>query len=190
MVKKVQFGPQKLVVPRPVFLVGAVVNGKPNFITIGGGGLANGEPPMIALPIRHHQYTLEGIMQNRTFSINYPSVKQVKETDFCGLVSGRKVDKVAACGFHIFYGKTDKAPLIDECPVNLECKLMYAMNLGGHMMVIGQVEECHVNEDCLTDGKPDAKKINAMVFDPEQGVYLSFGDVVAKSHSVGRELIK
>jgi flavin reductase (DIM6/NTAB) family NADH-FMN oxidoreductase RutF len=190
MIKKVQLGAQKLVVPRPTFLVGAVVNGKPNFITIGGGGLANGEPPMICLPIRHHQYTLEGIMQNRTFSINYPSAKQVKETDFCGVISGRKVDKVAVCGFHIFYGKTDKAPLIDECPVNLECKLMYAMNLGGHMMVIGQVQEVHVNEDCFTDGKPDAKKIDAMVFDPEQGVYLSLGNVVAKSHSVGKELIK
>jgi flavin reductase (DIM6/NTAB) family NADH-FMN oxidoreductase RutF len=190
MVKKVQFGPRKLVVPRPIFLVGAVVNGRPNFITLGGGGLANGEPPMLALPIRHHQYTLEGILQNRTFSINYPSAKQVKETDFCGITSGRKVDKVAACGFHIYYGQTEKAPLIEECPVNLECKLMYAMNLGGHMMVIGQVEECHVNEDCLTDGKPDARKIDAMVFDAEQGVYLSIGGLVAKAYGVGKELMK
>ena len=188
MVKKVQFGPQKLVVPRPTFLVGAVVNGKPNFITIGGGGLANGEPPMICLPIRHHQYTLQGILGNRAFSINYPSVEQVKETDFCGMVSGRNVDKVAVCKFNIFYGKVEKAPLIEQCPVNLECTLMHTLNLGSHMLVIGQVEECHVNEDCLTDGKPDARKINAMVFDIEQGLYLAIGGIVAKAFSAGKEL--
>ncbi len=186
--KKVQLGPRKLVIPRPAWLIGALVKGKPNFITLGGGGLANGEPPMIILPIRHKQYTLEGIMENRVFSINYPSKSMVKEVDFCGITSGRNVDKVAACKFDIFYGKLGKAPLIEQCPVNLECRLMYAMNLGGHMSVIGQVEECHVNEDCLTDGKPDALKIDAMVFDPEQGVYLSLGTVVASAYSVGREL--
>jgi len=186
--KKVQFGPRKLMVPRPAMLVGAMVNGKPNFITIGGGGLADGEPPMISLPIRHHQYTLQGIMENRAFSINYPSVEQVKETDFCGMVSGRNVDKVAVCKFNIFYGKVEKAPLIEQCPVNLECTLMHTLNLGSHMLVIGQVEECHVNEDCLTDGKPDARKINAMVFDIEQGLYLAIGGIVAKAFSAGKEL--
>lgn len=185
---KVKLGPRKLMVPRPVMLVGADVYGKPNFITIGGGGLADGEPPMISLPIRHHQYTLQGIMENRAFSINYPSLEQVQETDFCGMVSGREADKVASCGFKIFYGKLAEAPLIEQCPVNMECKLMGMLNLGSHMMVIGEVTECHVNQDCMVDGKPDAKKINAMVFDAEQGLYLAFGDVVAKARSAGKQI--
>jgi len=68
---KTLLGPKRFMYPRPVFLVGANVNGKPNFITIGGGGVADGEPPMISIPIRHHQYTLKGILENRTFSIMY-----------------------------------------------------------------------------------------------------------------------
>ena len=63
------------------------------------------EPPTISVAIRHGRYTLKGIRQNMTFSVNVPSVDLVKETDYCGLVSGSKVNKVEACQFNVFYGK-------------------------------------------------------------------------------------
>ena len=185
---KVKFGPQRLMYPRPVFLVGAVVDGKPNFMTVGGGGVASGEPPMISLPIRHPCHTLKGIMQKRCFSINTPSVDLVKETDYCGLVSGSKVDKVKTCGFKLFYGELDSAPLIEQCPINLECKLAHVLTLGSHLLVIGEVVESHVDEDCLIGDKPDVRKINAMIFNMEQQLYLSFGDIIAKAFSIGKEL--
>ncbi|MFC1947078.1 flavin reductase family protein [Chloroflexota bacterium] len=187
MAKK-ELEPSRLMYPRPTLLVGANINGKANIMAVGGGGVANAEPPMIAVPIRHHQYTLEGIKQNSTFSVNTPSADMVKETDYCGIVSGRTADKVKDCGFHIFYGNLGTAPLIEQCPINLECEVVNILNLGTHSFVIGEVKGSFISEDCMTDNKPDVKKINPMIFNLESGEYLSFGPFIANAFSIGRKL--
>lgn len=174
--------------PRPTLLVGANVRGKANFMTVGGGGVADAGPPMIGVPIRHFQYTLKGILENMTFSVNTPSVEQVKETDYCGIVSGSKVDKVKACGFKVFYGDLQTAPMIDQCPFSLECRVVHVLNLGTHAFVIGEVKATYVSDDCLTDGKPDVRKIRPMVFNLEASDYSTVGEFVARAFSVGREL--
>ena len=187
MAKK-EIEPSRLMYPRPTLLVGANVNGKANFMAVGGGGVANAEPPMIAVPIRHPQYTLEGIKQNYTFSVNIPSSDIVRETDYCGIVSGRTTNKVEDCGFEIFYGKLETAPLIEQCPINLECEVVHILNLGTHAFVIGEVKGSFVSEDSIIDNKPDVNKIRPMIFNLERGEYISFGQTIAKAFSVGREL--
>jgi len=174
--------------PRPALLVGTNVDSKPNFMAVGGGGVANGKPPMIGIPIQHRYHTLKGIRQNMTFSVNTPSVDQVKELDYCGIVSGRDADKSAVCGFEVFYGTLKTAPMIEQCPLNHECRVVHILNLGSHAFVIGQIEGSYISEDCASDGKPDTEKIRPMVFNLESSVYLSFGEVVAKAYSIGREL--
>lgn len=185
---KVELVPERLMYPRPTLLVGSNVDGKANFMAVGGGGVANGEPPMIAVPIRHHCYTLKGVLQNMTFSVNTPSVDLVKEADYCGITTGAKVDKVKVCQFDVFYGHLKTAPLIEQCPVNLECKVVHVLNLGSHAFIIGEVKGTYVSDDCMTDGKPDARKIRPIVFNLETSEYLAFGEVIAKSYSIGREL--
>lgn len=185
---KVSLKADRWMYPRPALLVGANVNGKANFMAVGGGGVVNAEPPMIGVPIRHHQYTLKGIYQNLTFSVNIPSADQVKETDYCGIVSGSKVDKVKACGFKIFYGGLETAPLIEQCPMNLECKVVHILNLGIHAFVIGEVKSTQISGECLTDGKPDVGKMRPMIFNLEAREYGAFGPVIARAFSVGREL--
>ena len=80
------------------------------------------------------------------------------------------------------------APLIEQCPVNLECKVVHILNLGSHAFIIGEVKGTYVADDCLTDGKPDARKIRPIVFNLETSEYSAFGEVIAKSHSIGLEL--
>ncbi|MFC1987798.1 flavin reductase family protein [Chloroflexota bacterium] len=186
---KVTMGPQTLVYPKPVLLIGANVNDKPNFMAVAHGGIANSEPPMISVSVRHHRHTLIGIRQNSTFSVNVPSSDLVKEADYCGIVSGSKANKVEACQFNVFYGKLNNAPLIEQCPVNLECSVVHILELGSHALVIGQIEETHVSEDCLTDGKPDVDKIKPLIYTTAPACYLVFGRVVARAYSVGLELI-
>jgi flavin reductase (DIM6/NTAB) family NADH-FMN oxidoreductase RutF len=186
---KILVEPSDLIYPQPVLLVGANVNNKPNFLTASWVGIANGNPPMVSVAIRHNRYTLKGIKQNMTFSVNVPSTDTVKETDYCGLVSGSKVDKVEVCRFKVFYGKLASSPLIEQCPVNLECKVVHILDLGSHSLVIGRIRQAHVSEDCLTDGEPDINKIKPLVFITGlTGQYHALGELVAKAYSIGKEL--
>jgi flavin reductase (DIM6/NTAB) family NADH-FMN oxidoreductase RutF len=186
---KTLMGPQTLIYPMPALLVGANVDDKPNFMAVGWGGIVNGEPPMISVALRHQRYTLKGIKQNMTFSVNIPSTSLVKETDYCGIISGTKVNKAKVCRFKVFYGKLNNAPLIEQCPVNLECKVMHILDLGSHSLVIGRIEETHVSDSCLTDGKPDVNKIKPFSYTTAPASqYQALGEVVAKAFSIGKEL--
>ena len=188
---KVLLGPSTQIYPMPAFVIGANVNGKPNFMTAAWGGIANGEPPMISVAIRTHRYTHKGIMENSTFSVNIPSVDQAKEVDYCGIVSGAKANKAEVCKFNIFYGKLGNAPLIEQFPINLECKVMHTLKLGSHSLFIGQVEETHISEGCLTEGKPDFNKINPIVYTTDASrQYLALGDFIARAFKIGLELKK
>jgi len=120
--------------------------------------------------------------------VNTPSVDLVKETDFCGITTGAKVDKVKVCKFKVFYGHLKSAPLIEQCPVNLECRVAHILNLGSHMFIIGEGKGTYLSDDCLTDGKPDTKKIKPIIFNLETKEYSAFGEVIARALSIGREL--
>ncbi len=186
---KIEMGPQTLIFPMPVVLVGANVDGKPNFMAVAWCGIANSEPPMISVALRHQRYTHRGVKQNMTFSINVPSSDLVREADYCGIISGAKVNKVEVCQFKIVYGKLGNAPLIEQCPLNLECKVMHMLDLGSHALVVGRIEETYVSEDCLTDGKPDVKKIKPIIYTMEPiREYYAFGETIAKAFSIGKEL--
>jgi len=189
--KKARLGPTTLLYPMPAFLIGADVDDKPNFMTAAWSGIACSTPPMLTVALQHHRFTLKGIRQQGVFSVNVPSVDIVQETDYCGIVSGEREDKVAACAFKVFYGVLKKAPMIEQCPVNLECKLMHTLHLGSHTLVVGQVEEVHVSEDCLSDGEPDVLKINPLIYcTGADKAYYGFGERRAAAFSVGLEIKK
>lgn len=189
LMPKITTGPEIFIYPLPVVLVGANVDDKPNFLAVAACGIANAEPPMISVAIRHNRYTDKGIRQNMTFSVNIPSRDMVKETDYCGIVSGSQVNKVEVCRFKVFYGKLKNAPLIEQCPLNLECKVVHILDLGSHSLVIGKVDESYTSDNCLIDGKPDIDKIRPLVWARQPSLqYYALGEVVAKSHSVGLEL--
>jgi len=186
---KVEINPQPLICGTPTVLVGALVDGKPNFMAVAWCGVACSNPPMVSVAIRTQRHTMKGILQTREFSVNVPSVEQVAESDYCGIVSGASVDKVKACGFTIFSGKLKNAPLIEQCPVNLECKVEHILALGTHQLVVGKVESTHVSDNCMTDNKPDLRKIKPFFFTatlPQD--YCALGEQVGKQFSVGKTL--
>jgi len=89
----------------------------------------------------------------------------------------------------VFYGKLSSAPLIEQCPINLECQVVKILDLGSHSLVIGRIEETHISENCLTDGKPDASKIKPIVYiTGPAGEYHALGDFIGKAYSAGKEL--
>lgn len=188
---KVAIGPRTLLYPLPAVLVGANVEGKPNFMAAAWCGIVNSTPPMLSVSLQHHRHTLKGIKANNTFSVNVPCADMVMETDYCGIVSGSTTDKVATCKFNIFYGKLGNAPLISECPVNLELRVVHLLGLPSHAMIIGQVEEIHVTDSCLTNGEPDVDKMQPFLWVTQPtNEYRTIGKFIGKGWSVGRELKK
>ena len=183
---KKKLGPMPVIWPHPTVLVGANVDGKPDFAAVAWTGVAAGNPPAVTVGLQPQRYSLKGIYQNRNFSVNIPSVDLVKETDYCGLVSGKDTDKVRDCKFKVFYGNLNTAPLIEQCPINLECEVMHILNLGSHHLVVGKVVEVHFSEDCLTDGKPDIKKVKPFAFGP--GGYFVIGDTFAEAFKIGWQI--
>ncbi|MFC1909356.1 flavin reductase family protein [Chloroflexota bacterium] len=176
---KILMGPEMLLRTIPVILVGAIVDDKPNFMAVAAAGFASREPPMISMAIRPNRYTYKGIRQNSAFSINVPSIELIEETNYCGTVSGADVDKVEACKFSIFYGNSSSAPLIDQYPINMECKIVHLLELGSHVLVIGEVEETHVTESCMTDGKLDFDKIKPFTYTMGAGhEYRVMGEII------------
>ena len=187
--QKVKIGAQPFVYPTPAFLIGANVEKRANFMAAAWSGVACGEPPMITVGIKHARYTMKGVNENMTFSVNVPSVDQAREVDYCGIVSGAKVDKTAVCKFDVFYGKLENAPMIMQCPINLECKVEHMLDLGSHMLVIGKIEEVYVSGNCFTADHADIKKIRPLIWSMlPANVYQGLGPEVAKAFKAGLEL--
>ncbi len=185
---KKELMPQVLLPVRPILIVGANVGGKPNFFEVGGGGLVSTEPPMVVIPIRHQHQTLKGILENWTFSVNVPSVEQVKEADYCGIVSGAKTDKVKDCNFTIIYGKLTTAPMIDQCPINMECTVIQILRSDSHSIVVGRIDGTYLSEELVEDGKPNFARFAPLLWFREKGEYITSGKTIGKSRSIGNEL--
>jgi len=182
---KKKIGPQILVYPMPAVLVGADVDKKPNFMTAAFCNIMAFKPPAVSVGIQRIRHTMKGIEANGTFSVNIPPVSMVKEVDWCGLYSGRKKDKSEI--FNSFYGVLKNAPLIQECPLNLECRVKQTLDLGSHLMIVGEIVETYVNENCYADGKADPEKIDPLVYIPTVRKYYRLGEFVADAFQVGKE---
>jgi flavin reductase (DIM6/NTAB) family NADH-FMN oxidoreductase RutF len=183
--EKVKLGPQTLLYPMPAVLVGAKVDEKPNFMTAAWCGIAAHRPPALSVAVRKERYTFKGIEEQGAFSINIPSVHMAKKVDFCGIYSGKKKDKSQI--FKTFYGVLQSAPLIEECPVNLECKVIHSLDLGTHTLVVGEIIETYISNSCLSEGKPNPEKIDPLIYTPDAQRYQRLGEVIGRAFHMGKE---
>ena len=183
---KVNIGARNCLYPLPTTLVGALVNGKPNYITIAHVGIM--DPGSVSLGMNKTHYTNAGIKANGTFSVNIPSVQLVKETDYCGLMSGKTEDK-AAC-FKTFFGKLKTAPMIEECAVNMECELIKTVDFPNHDIFVGKVVATYCDETVLTDGVVDFGKVEPILFVMNDRSYWKLGTKLAKAWDIGKDLKK
>jgi flavin reductase (DIM6/NTAB) family NADH-FMN oxidoreductase RutF len=177
-----------LLPPMPMTLVGARAAGRPNFMAAAWVTRLNMTPPLIGVSINQRHLTGEGIRETGTFSICLPGPGLVEKADYCGLVSGRKVDKAAL--FDVFYGELETAPMVRECPLCLEVRLTQTVELPTANFFIGEIVAGWADGDILTDGKPDVERYKPMLLTMPDNRYWSLGDVVADAWSVGKTLKK
>lgn len=184
--EKKKIGPTVWTFPMPVVLVGTTIKGRANFMAAAWCQIACLQPEAISFALRKSRHTLEGINKNGVFSINIPSVDLTQKVDFCGLHSGSNTDKSKI--FEVFYGDLENVPLIKECPLNLECKVINTMSIGTHELVVGEIIQSHALESMLDDkGKPSPAKNNALLYCPSNSYY-ALGDYVGQAFHIGKSL--
>jgi len=171
--------------PMPVSLVGAHVDGKPNFLAVAWFTMAGSKPPRIAISLGKGHYTNPGIKENRTFSVCLPSEDMVELTDYCGIVSGKQSDKSEI--FDLFYGELKTAPMIKDCPLNMECKLVEIVESSSNEIFIGEIKGTYTEERFLTDGKLDLRKTKPLILSQPDTSYWSLGEPVARAFNIGKK---
>jgi flavin reductase (DIM6/NTAB) family NADH-FMN oxidoreductase RutF len=185
---KIEIAPERVYYPMGCSLVGANVGGKPNYLAVAWFSMVNPKPPYVMVALNKVHYTNTGIKENGTFSVNIPSAEMAEVTDYCGLVSGSKYDKSKL--FETFYGKLKTAPMIKECPFNVECKLIQTVDVPAEELFIGEIIGVYTEERYLSDGVPDIRKINPIVLQMPQKKYVAVGAEVGPAWEMGKKLIK
>jgi flavin reductase (DIM6/NTAB) family NADH-FMN oxidoreductase RutF len=170
--------------PTPTVLVGAMVSGKPNFIAIAHIGIMTHSH--ISLGMNKIHYTNAGIKENRTFSVCLPSENLVIETDYCGIMTGKKTDKSIL--FDVFYGELKTAPMIQQCRVCMECRLDRIVDFSTHDIFVGEIVQTYADESVLSDTKIDVSKLKPLLFDMNSRKYWSLGGEIAQCWNIGKQL--
>ncbi len=180
-------GPINALYPMPTTLVGATVNERPNFLAVAHVGIMNhGTPQYLTIGLSKSHYTNAGIHENHTFSICLPSEAILVETDYCGIMTGKRTDKAAL--FDIFYGELKSAPMIRQCPVNMELKLYDVLDFSTHDIFVGELVQTYADESVIANGLIDIAKLNPLLFDMHTKQYWAVGKVLGKCWSAGKAL--
>ena len=173
---KIERKPSTALLPTPVVLLSVPGDAEtPNIITLAWVGTACGSPPMLSVGIRPSRYSYELVNAAREFVVNIPRADQVVKVDLAGMWSGREHDKFAEIGFTALPASQVAAPLIAECPVNIECVVRHQLALGEHDLFIAEIIATHYDEDVLDSrGHVIPGKIAAMAY--AEGEYWSLGE--------------
>jgi len=183
--EKISIGNNAFLLPMPMVLVGSRKEGRANFMAVAWVSRVNASPNVMCVAIGN-KFTAEGILENKEFSINIPSVDLMPQTDLMGIVSGRDYDKSKE--FDIFYGALKNAPMICECPVMMECRLVKSVRLEVDTLFMGEVMNVWSEEKYLTNGAPDITKVSPFCLSMPDNRYWSLGKEIGKAWHEGMKL--
>ena len=168
-----------LVCPLPPTMVSCGDIENSNIITIGWTGILNTIPPKTYISVRPTRHSYNIIKEKGEFVINLTPSKLVKEADYCGIYTGKKVDKFAKCKLTKVKGTQVDAPMIDECPVSIECKVTDIVPLGSHDMFMADIVAVNVDENLFDkDDKMRLDKANLVAY--AHGEYYELGKKIGK----------
>ncbi len=167
---KKQIVSRPLFFPRPVLLVSTRdTAGKDNILTISWAGVACTTPPMVTVSLRKSRHSHDSISASKEFVVNIPTSKQVRALELCGTTSGRDTDKFAALGLGKIPASVVAPPLIDECPINLECQVRHTLPLGSHDLFVAEIVKVHAHHGVLReDGQIDDATLDCLAWGSEE----------------------
>lgn len=171
--------PCTMMSPLPVTMVTVSDKGKDNIITVAWTGVINSIPPRVYISVRENRHSYEMINNSGEFVINLVNKRLTACADWCGIRSGSEFDKFQEMGLTKSKAQVVNAPLIEECPVNIECKVFETVDLGSHRMYLADVVAVNVDESIYdADGKIDMMLAHLVSY--QHGEYYQTGRVLGR----------
>ncbi|MGM9740045.1 MAG: flavin reductase family protein [Candidatus Cryptobacteroides sp.] len=180
------FGAKSWLYPQPVLMIATYnEDGTPDIMNAAWGGISDSDEISIAVSNTHK--TADNLLKRGAFTVSFATAEYVAECDYVGLVSGKKVpDKFARAGFHALKSEFVDAPLVEELPMAIECRVRsYDTETD---ILKGEIVNVCADETILTDGKIDPAKLRPIVYDAVNHTYLEIGAKVGNAFSDGNKL--
>ena len=180
------FGAKPMVYPMPVFIIGSYdENGVPGAMNAAWGGIS--EEKEISICISEDHKTTKNILLRKAFTVSVATADNVCGCDYVGIVSGNHIpNKLEKCGFHTSKSEFVDAPLIDELPMAVECRLKsYDAET---CRLVGEIVNVSADESVLTNGKIDVMKLRPIAYDPSNHAYHVIGEKVGNAFSDGKKI--
>ena len=174
---KIERKPSTALLPTPVVLLSVAGHGKqkPNMITLAWVGTVCSSPPMLSVAVRPSRHSHGLINAAREFVVNIPRAGQLRQVDLAGVWSGAEHDKFEELGFTARPANLVAAPLIEECPINIECVVRHQLALGAHDLYIAEIVATQYDEELLDSrGRLKTAELGAMAY--VDGEYWSLGE--------------
>ena len=189
---KRNLGPRDIIFPVPAALVATGTMERPNVLTVAWIGMMGSDPPVLAISLKKGRHSLAVIRKEREFTVNIPPARLFREADYCGLVSGTRRQKFQDCGLTPVAGLVVRAPLIEECPFNMECRVMQEVRFGDWVVLFGEIVETHVDADKIDSatGKIDMAQMDPLVYCATVREYWSLGTRLGFGFHAGKQLVK
>ena len=178
MSEKVSWQGGALIAPVPAVMVSCGNMEKSNIITVAWCGITNTVPPKTYISVRPSRHSYNIIKESGEFIINLTPAALAKKADFCGIYTGKKVDKFEKCGFTKERGKNVSAPMIGECPISIECKVTDIIPLGSHHMFLADIVGVNVDKALLEGDKLCINRAHLCAF--AHGEYYKLGERIGK----------
>ncbi len=185
---KKNFGNKMVLTPLPVLIVATYdEQGTPNAMNVAWGGQCGYHHVALNLSLNHK--TTENLKHTKAFTLSIATVDTLVISDYFGLVSGHKENKIEKTDVHVTRSEFVDAPVIDEYPLTLECKVIEMQEALGEMHVVGEVVNMQADESILdAQGKVDLGKLSPISYDSASHSYRVLGDIVGKAFKDGNKL--
>ncbi len=189
---KTKLGPQRILFPLPTVLIVTGTMEKANIATIAWISILSSKPPTLGISVGTKGFTGEEILKNKEFTVNIATAEIMTETDFCGITSGKDIDKFEKTGLQKLPSSVVSAPIIKQCPLNLECKLVESKIIGTSNHFVGEIVETHIDTNKIKDihhwGTIDIDAVNPLVYISGAKEYRTIGKKIGDAYKIGNKL--
>ena len=189
---KKQLGALERLFPMPCPLVVGGTLDQADVLAVAWINVVTSTPPTIAMGLRKTRRTLELVRAQMAFTVNLPSTAMVDVVDYCGIVSGRTTDKIAASGLTLTPSIHIPVPIIEECPYNIECRVTNEVDVGEYVIVFGEILECHAEESILREGTDIAEMdaLDPLIYIAGAREYRGLGPKLHDAYKIGNRFRK